>query len=314
MKPQQTTTIPVSPVKRKTKENPVKKIIFSQKLAPFFFLTPFFLVFLIFFLYPIIELFRMSFQTILIGQNEWVGFQNYTQMMNSHFFTAVKNTIIYTFWIIAILIPIPMALATLLNSKYLPFKNFFRSALFVPSLVSVIVGGIFFGLMFGDTQNDFINKLLIQIGLPPQEWKLGAATGMFLMVSLTCWRMLGINMIYFLAGLQSIPNSLYEAADIDGASTVQKFFKITVPMLKPVTLFVLIISIFGGLRMFEESYVFWKNGSPNDIGLTIVGYVYQQAFDYNAMGLGAAVSVVLLILALIIGLFQLKYFGAFKED
>ncbi|MCT2534799.1 sugar ABC transporter permease [Aquibacillus koreensis] len=313
MKPQETTA-QMTQIKKMTKGNPIKKMIFSQKLAPFFFLTPFFLVFLIFFLYPIFELFRMSFQNILIGQTEWVGLANYKQMMNSHFYTAVKNTLIYTFWIIVILIPIPMALATLLNSKYLPFKNFFKSALFIPSLVSVIVGGVFFGLMFGDTEKDFINSLLVQIGFSPQQWKLGAATGMFLMVSLNCWRILGINVIYFLAGLQSIPNSLYEAADIDGANAVQKFFRITVPMLKPVTLFVLIISIFGGLRMFEESYVFWKNGSPNDIGLTIVGYVYQQAFDYNAMGLGAAVSVVLLLLALIIGMFQLKYFGAFKED
>ncbi|MBM7570124.1 carbohydrate ABC transporter permease [Aquibacillus albus] len=314
MEPQETSTIKVSAKKRKSTENPIKKLIFSQKLAPYFFLTPFFLVLLIFFLYPIIELFRMSFQHILIGQTEWVGFANYKQMMNHHFFTAVKNTFIYTFWIIAILIPVPMALATLLNSKYLPFKNFFRSALFMPALVSVIVGGIFFSLMFGDTEKDFINSLLVQIGMEPQQWKLGAATGMFLMVSLNCWRMMGINVIYFLAGLQSIPNSLYEAAEIDGANTIQKFFRITVPMLKPVTLFVLIISIFGGLRMFEESYVFWKNGSPNDIGLTIVGYVYQQSFDYNAMGLGAAVSVILLLLALVIGLFQLKHFGAFKED
>ncbi|MGP4038756.1 carbohydrate ABC transporter permease [Gracilibacillus sp. D59] len=308
------TPVKVLEIKKTSAWYSLKQLIFSQKLAPFLFLTPFFLVFLIFFLYPIVELFRMSFQSILIGQTEWVGLANYKMMMNSHFFTAVKNTFIYTFLIVIILIPIPMALATLLNSKYLPFKNFFKSALFMPSLVSVIVGGIFFGLMFGSTENDFINQLLIKIGLPSQEWKLGAVTGMFLMVSLNCWRMLGINMIYFLAGLQSIPNSLYEAADIDGANTVQKFFKITVPLLKPVTLFVLIISIFGGLRMFEESYVFWKNGSPNDIGLTIVGYVYQQSFDYNAMGLGAAVSVVLLLLALIIGIFQLKHFGAFKED
>jgi arabinosaccharide transport system permease protein len=120
--------------------------------------------------------------------------------------------------------------------------------------------------------------------------------------------------MYFLSGLQNIPNELYESADIDGANTLEKFMKITVPLLKPMTVYVLTISIYGGMAMFTESYMLWSgNRSPNDIGLTIVGYLYRMGWEQNNMGLGSAIGVLLLVVTMIINMIQLNFFGIYKK-
>jgi arabinosaccharide transport system permease protein len=296
------------------KKTSISKILFSQKLAPYIFVAPFIILFIIFFLYPVLSTIKMSFYEIYPGQKTFIGFENYGRLWNEQFFTALYNSTRYTFWTLAILIPFPLLFAVFLNSKLLPGRNVFRSALFMPVLTSVIVGGIIFKLMFGTMDTALVNSLLIKLGLPPQEWTMGPHTGMFLMVALASWRWMGVNILYFLAGLQNIPKELYEAAEIDGANAYKKFIMITVPLLKPVSIYVLTISIYAGFRMFEESYVFWQNRSPSDIGLTIVGYIYRQGFEYNDMGFGAAIGVALLVIILVINLIQLKYTGAFKKE
>jgi arabinosaccharide transport system permease protein len=120
---------------------------------------------------------------------------------------------------------------------------------------------------------------------------------MFIMVFLAYWRWAGVNMVYFLSGLQNIPTELYESADMDGANKFQQFFKITLPLLKPIIIYVLTISIYGGFAMFGESYVYWNENMPGDIGLTIVRYLYQQAFQRNDLGLGSAIGITLLLLS-----------------
>ena len=122
-------------------------------------------------------------------------------------------------------------------------------------------------------------------------------------------------MLYFLSGLQGIDDALYESADIDGASRWQKFTKITLPLLKPTSIYVLTISIFAGLSMFLESYMVWGgNGSPKNIGLTIVGYLYRRGVEKNDMGYACAVGMVLLIIALVINIIQLALNGTFKKE
>lgn len=122
-------------------------------------------------------------------------------------------------------------------------------------------------------------------------------------------------MMYFLSGLQSIPADYYEAASIDGATKIQQFFYITLPSLKPTIIYVLTISVYGGLAMFTESYMLYQgNNSPNNIGLTIVGYLYRQGIEKNDMGYASAVGVVLLIIVLAINLTQLTLTGTFKKE
>lgn len=132
---------------------------------------------------------------------------------------------------------------------------------------------------------------------------------------MACWRWTGVNILYFLAGLQSISTDLYEAASIDGASKWQQFKKISFPLVKPTTVYVLTISIYAGLSMFLESYMLWKgNNSPQNIGLTIVGYLYRQGIEKRAMGYACAVGLVLLIVVMIVNLIQLTVTGTFKKE
>src|SRR5690606_19119955 len=127
-------------------------------------------------------------------------------------------------------------------------------------------------------------------GLESVAWQYNGWSGMLLMVLLCTWRWMGVNILYFLAGLQNVPKELYESADIDGANVFEKFRYVTIPFLKPVTIFVVTISIIAGFRMLEESYVFWPAGSPGNIGLSVAGYIYQQGISRNDMGFGAAIG------------------------
>ncbi|WP_031409187.1 MULTISPECIES: carbohydrate ABC transporter permease [Geobacillus] len=289
-------------------------IIFSQKAAPYIFVSPFILSFLLFFLYPSISTIIMSFQEVLPGETKFIGVENYKKLLNPHFYAALRNTTIYTIWTLIILIPLPLVLAVILNSKAIPGRNFFRSAYFIPALTSTIVVGVVFRLIFGELESAPANTLLKWLGLPPQQWTMHWGTGMFLMVFLASWKWLGVNILYFLSGLQNIPKELYESAEMDGAGAFRKFFYITLPLLKPVVIYVLTISIFGGFRMYEESFVFWQNQSPGDIGLTLVGYIYQEGFMNNDMGFGSAVGIVLLIIVFVINIIQLKVTGAFRKE
>jgi len=137
---------------------------------------------------------------------------------------------------------------------------------------------------------------------------------MFIMVSLACWRWSGVNIVYFLSGLQNIPKELYESADIDGANSLDKFFYITLPLLKPIIIYVLTISIYGGFAMFGESYVYWNENMPGDIGLTIVRYIYQEAIQRNDLGYGSSIGIVLLAIVFGINILQLKFFGIFRRE
>lgn len=289
------------------------KFLNSKKVVPYIFVSPFILSFVILTLYPAIRGVIMSFQSILPGQVNFVGLQNYERVFNPVFYKALSNTTIYVVLTVTILTILPIILAIMLDSKFVRLKTLFRASLFMPALASTIVAGMIFRLMFGETDTAAANQILNWLGMESVDWRFNAWSGMFLMVMLCVWRWLGVNILYFLAALQNVPAELYEAADIDGASILQKFWYVTLPFLKPVTIFVVTISIINGFRMFEESFVFWEAGSPNNIGLTVVGYIYQQGIQQNDMGFGAAIGVILMIIIFIISFIQLILTGAFKR-
>lgn len=257
----------------------------------------------------------MSFQEITgLNNAKFIGLDNYKRLFDVHFYNALKTNTIYTIFSILLLIPIPIVFAVFLNAKVVKGRNLFKASIFIPALTSVIVAGVSFRLMFGELDTALMNSLLIQMGLPPQKWALNYWTGMMLMTILNLWRHAGINMVYYLAGLQAIPEELYESAEIDGAGAIRRFFSITLPLLKPIIIYTMTIAILEGYRMFGESYVFWNEGMPADIGLTIVRYIYQQAFQRNDMGFGSAIGITLLLIMLVINLVQLRIFGLFKKD
>ena len=293
-----------------------KKLLYSQKIAPFVFICPFILSFLIFWLFPLMKAGVMSMQTVLPGATEYVGTKNYEKLMGDIVFRkAVANSIKYMIGTLLILIPIPMVLAYMINSKMMRGREVFKSILFVPALTSVVVAGTIFRLMFGETAQSCMNQLIGQFGAGPLKWLKNSTTSFIALYLLASWRWLGVNMLYFIAGLSSIPEDLYESASIDGAKAWARFRYISLPMLKPTIIYVLTISIYGGLAMFTESYMLWAGkDSPQNIGLTIVGYLYRQGIQKNQMGYAAAVGIILLIITMAINIVQLKITGLFKKE
>lgn len=296
--------------------NAVKKFLYSQKVAPYVFVVPFILSFAFFWIYPLITAFTMSFQDIGAIKSEWVGFHNYTKLLKDKvFIISIMNSAKYMFFTLVLLIPFPMIFAVLMDSNLVKAKGLWKALLYMPALTSVVISGTLFRLMFTEYPTGQMNKLLAFFGMAPYKWLKNGWSGMLALLVVACWRWTGVNMLYFLSGLKAIDTSLYEAADIDGASGVQKFWYVTLPLLKPTTIYVLTISIYAGLAMFLESFMLWAgNNSPNNIGLTIVGYLYKRGIEKNDMGYACAVGVVLLVIALIINIAQLVMNGTFKKE
>lgn len=295
----------------------IKRFIYSQKVAPYVFILPFVLVFVIFWAYPLLDSFQMSFQKVSLGQeSSWVGVANYEKLLaDTVFWKAVVNSSAYMLLTLVILIPFPMLFAILINSKLMWGREFFKASFFFPALTSVVVAGTIFRLMFGEMEGSLINSFLALFGLDPVKFLKGQVTGFIALLSLAAWRWMGVNMLYFLSGLKNISEDYYEAAAIDGASKLQQFFKITVPLLKPTSIYVVTISIYAGLAMFIESMMLWNgNNSPKNIGLTIVGYLYRQGIEKNNLGYAAAVGIVLLAITMIINVTQLSFSGLFKKE
>ncbi|SFB50309.1 arabinosaccharide transport system permease protein [Cohnella sp. OV330] len=290
--------------------------LYSQRIAPYVFVLPFVLSLAVFFLYPMASTLLMSFQEVLPGQTHFIGWGNYKSMAHDDsFYAALWNSTRYTLWTLVVLIPLPLVLAALLNSARMKWSSFFRSALFVPTLTSVVVAGIVFRLVFGSLDDSVMNQIRHLFGLQTINWMGSSATGMFVLVVLATWRFVGINIVYFLSALQTIPGELYESAEIDGANTWHKFKSITLPLLKPVAIYVITISIYGGYSMFTESFMLWNgNRSPNDIGLTMIGLLYRNGVEQNNLGLGSAIGVALLGTMMVLNLVALQFFGLFKKE
>lgn len=294
----------------------IKKLLYSQKVAPYVFVVPFILSFLIFWIYPLGSSVTMSFQDIGAVKTDWVGIDNYTKLLkDTVFHTAILNSAKYMLFTLLLLIPFPLLFAVLMDSRLVKAKGVWKAILYMPALTSVVISGTLFRLMFTEYSTGQMNIITQALGLGTFKWLKMGWSGMLALLIVACWRWTGVNMLYFLSGLRSIDSSLYEAAEIDGASGWQKFRYVTLPLLKPTTVYVLTISIYAGLAMFLESYMLWAgNNSPNNIGLTIVGYLYKRGIEKNDMGYACAVGVVLLVIALAINIVQLVANGTFKKE
>ncbi|MBM6384968.1 MULTISPECIES: carbohydrate ABC transporter permease [Paenibacillus] len=295
----------------------IKKFVYSQKVAPYVFVLPFILIFLLFWLYPLVNSFIMSFQDKMLGQDpKWIGEANYSKLLTDKvFLTSIKNSVVYMLGTLVLLIPFPMLFAVMINSKLMLGREFFKSSFFLPALTSVAVAGTIFRLTFGEMEGSLMNSFLGLFGVEPIKFLKDGEWSMAALLILACWRWTGVNMLYYLSGLKSIDNEYYEAASIDGASAWQKFRTITMPLLKPTTVYVTTISVYAGLAMFTESLMMFNgNNSPKNIGLTIVGFLYRQGIEKNKLGYAAAVGIILLVIAMIINLTQLKFSGMFKKE
>lgn len=294
------------------------RLLYSQRVAPYVFILPFLLTLLIFWAVPIVRSFIMSTQSITYGSAESVGLGNYKRLWGDQvFWTALWNSMRYMVLTLVLLIPIPLGLAVIVNSKIGSerIKGFFKSSMFVPVLTSVVVAGLVFRLVFAEGDNAIANQVLGFFNFGPVRWLRADIPGLIVLLALALWRWTGVNMMYFLAGLQSIPEDFYEAASLDGASAWKQFWHITLPNLKPTIVYVTTISVYGGLAMFLESFMLYGgNASPNNQGLTIVGYLYRKGISENDIGFASAVGVVLIVLVMVINLTQLTLSGTLKKE
>ena len=294
----------------------VKKFLYSQKTAPYIFALPFILSFIIFWIYPLISAFVMSFQDIGAISVKFVGFKNYGKLLkDTVFHTAILNSFEYMLFTCLLLIPFPMLYAVLMDGNLVKAKGLWKALLYLPALTSVVISGTLFRLMFSEYRTGQMNVLMVMLGLPAIKWLKSKVTSEIALLMLCCWRWTGVNTLYFMSGLKAIDKSIYESAEIDGASGWQRFKFITIPLIKPTTIYVLTISVYAGLSMFLESFMLWAgNSSPKNIGLTIVGYLYKRGIEKDDMGYACCVGVVLLIIALIINFIQLALNGTFKKE
>ena len=296
--------------------NKVKKFFNSQKVAPYVFVLPFVLSLIIFWAYPLVSGIIMSFQDISFGGREFVGTAHYAKLFKDKFFiTAVTNSVEYMFLTLVLMIPIPLLLAVLMESRLTKAKGVWKVIMYIPALTSVVISGMLFRMMFSEAPGSQMNQLLTWLGRTPIAWLKTKWTAWIALLLLCLWRWTGVNMLYFLSGLKSIDTSIYESADIDGANARQKFWYLTLPLIKPTTIYVITISVYAGLSMFLESFMLWNgNSSPKNIGLTIVGYLYKRGIEKNDLGYACAVGMVLMIIALAINVVQLIATGTFKKE
>jgi arabinosaccharide transport system permease protein len=293
-----------------------KKLFYSQKVAPYVFVLPFVISLIMFWAYPLISGIIMSFQDISFGKREFIGLGHYTKLLHDKFFgIAVANSVEYMLLTLVLMIPIPLVLAVMMESRLTKAKGVWKVIMYIPALTSVVISGMLFRMMFSEAAGSQMNQLMIWLGKTPIAWLKTKWTAWIALLLLCMWRWTGVNMLYFVSGLKSIDTSIYESADIDGANAWQKLWYLTLPLLKPTTIYVVTISVYAGLSMFLESFMLWNgNSSPKNIGLTIVGYLYKRGIEKNDLGYACAVGMVLMIIALVINVIQLIATGTFKKE
>ncbi len=281
----------------------------SRKVAPYVFIAPAVILFLLFMVYPIIYSFLLSLQK----QNDdgdmvWSGLANYQRLLgDSKFFQALSNTIIILIIQVPIQLTLAILLAVFLNSKILRFKGFFRAVYFLPAITALAAVSIIFRILFQENSG-VVNYLVTSVGLDPIKWFRDPFWNQVLLMLAITWRWTGYNMVIYLSGLQSIPGDLYEAASVDGANTVSQFFRITLPLLRPVILFTTIFSTIGTLQIFDESYLLTRGG-PNDATLTVGFYLYRTAFQQANFNYASTIAYGLLVLIVILSIIQFRFGG-----
>lgn len=275
-----------------------------SNLWGFLFIGPQLIGLLAFSLIPLIYAFWLSFTSWNgFGGTEFVGLANYTeQFSNPDFWTAMINTVYYMALVVPIGIAIALILAVALNK--VKGKEFYRVFFFMPVVTSsVSVGVIFMWILNGDF--GILNHLLANIGIAGPHWLTDTKWVIPSIAILSIWWGLGYNMVIFLAGLQGIPRSYYEAAEIDGAGFFQRFRHITLPLLTPTTFFVTIMTIITSFQVFDQAFVM-TNGGPAKASYTIVFHIYDQAFVDFTMGKSSAAAMILFVVILIFTLIQFK--------
>ncbi|MDJ0536594.1 MAG: sugar ABC transporter permease [Xenococcaceae cyanobacterium MO_207.B15] len=281
-----------------TKTQKIASYLDQDTLAAGIFLAPALLLLGIFLFYPIAYLVYLSFTTgsFTISGVSWIGWSNYLRLFSdSDFWQVIGNTIYFTVATVIPALVIPLVLAVLLN-RSAPLRGILRTAYFLPSITSLVAVGLGFRWLF-QTQGP-VNNLLLTLGFSPIPWLSSTIWAMPVLILLSSWKQIGFNLVVFLGGLQTIPKSRYEAAELDGANDWAKFWYITLPGLRPTLIFAVVTTTIFTLRSFEQVYIITGGGPLNSTNL-LVFYIYEQAFARFEFGYAAAAATILLVITFI---------------
>ncbi|MEO5964763.1 MAG: sugar ABC transporter permease [Candidatus Limnocylindrales bacterium] len=276
------------------------------------FAAPFVILFLVFLAFPIVASFILSFTSFGLRdlQNPvgatFVGLQNYVDLLSDpKFWASLLNTVYFVVVGVPITLALGLLIANALNRGITRFRTVFRVGYYLPVITSIVAIAVVWRFLLNPDVG-LINMLLASLGIKGPAWLADPALAMPSIIAMAVWRNLGFAMIVFLAGLQAIPASLYEAASIDGAGRGQSFRYVTLPMLRPTILFMTVITTIGYLQLFEEPFVM-TGGGPLDRTLSVTMYMYQQGFTFFHQGYASAVAYVLFVIVAIVAFLQFKF-------
>ena len=276
-----------------------------QAVAGYLFISPAMLIFFIFTLLPVAYTLFLSFTNYdVFTRMDWIGARNYEDVFQDElFWRALWNTATYTLWSIPLSMSIGLGLALLLNQK-LRGLGLYRTVYYVPVVTSMVAVAMIWIQLF-DPLYGVISNGLETIGLKGIDWLGDPNLAMPSIIAVSVWKVIGWNMLIYLAGLQGIPEYLKEAAAIDGANRWQSFWKIILPLLSPTTFFILVTSLIGAFQVFDQVYVM-TGGGPANATTTLVHQIYNAAFKALDMGYAAAMSFVLFGIILVVSLFSMR--------
>ena len=247
---------------------------------------------------------------IMYNIKDFIGFDNYKEVFqDERFFNALKNTLIYTVSYVPILVILSLALAAFINEKFIA-SGFYKTVLFIPAITSMAIIAIIFRFLL-DGDIGYVSLALRKLGFSVPDFLRDPETAMWSVVLTSVWRWVGFYMVIFLSGFNSIPDSLYEAAEIDGAGKLRQFFSISLPLLMPTISFTLITNLINSFQVFDPVYVMTKGG-PMFSTEVLVYYVYYMGFNVFDMGYASSMAFILFLIILVFTLIQLK--GFMKSD
>jgi multiple sugar transport system permease protein len=282
-----------------------------QQIWGLLFALPAVTLFAVFAIYPILQTFYISFFDYdLVRTPEFVGLANYETIFNSPIFiSSIRFTFVYAFGTYIPTLILALILALTLNSR-LPFRGFWRMMNFIPVVISWVVVSVVWKLMFH--RNGLFNAGLDSLGIMTPDWLLSTTYAPFAIIIPSIWKELGFYMVIFLAGLQNIPGVYYEASKIDGASTIQSFRFITIPLLRPTIALAIVISLIEGLKVFIPPFVMTQGGPAGSTRVMAL-IIYQTAFANGRFGRASAMAVILFLIILSITLIQNRLYGTRRD-
>jgi cellobiose transport system permease protein len=293
---EEATAAPAAPARRRSATRSLLRRADST-VSPYLYIAPFFVLFAIFGLFPLgyTAWVSLTDRTLLNPDASYIGLANYTELLHdSYFWNAVENTL--GIWVLSTIPQLLLALviAHVLN-RSLRVRTFFRMGILLPQVTSLVAVALIFSQLFG-YRYGLINYLLNQVGIENINWEAGRISSWVALSTMVTWRWVGYNALLYLAAMQSIPYDLYEASAVDGARNWRQFFHITIPMLRPVIIFTVIISTIGGLQLFTEPYLFQPikaaatGGSARQYQ-TVAMYLYEKAFGSSQFEFGYAAAI-----------------------